>query len=155
MRRRVVATPEPATARRLAHPGLRRPKDPREISTVVPKTRGAIAPPPLASYLIFRTAERRLKLTTDRYYLSAGISGDEGNRESEATGFSGGRGPQERTATRNHVMKFRPLTAARFRARGAIDILFPAGQARHEVSDALGFARGEIVLLADIPGEIE
>ena len=107
------------------------------------------------SYLIFRAAERGLKLTTYPYYLSAGISGDKGNRESEATGFSGGRGQQERTATGNYVMKFRSLTAALFRARGAIDILFPAGQARHEVSHPPGFARGEIVLLADIPGEIE
>ena len=37
-RLRVVATPEPSTARLLAHPGLRLPARPREIANVVPKT---------------------------------------------------------------------------------------------------------------------
>jgi hypothetical protein len=36
-RRRVVATPEPATAQVLARLGLRRPKGPREIANGVPK----------------------------------------------------------------------------------------------------------------------
>jgi len=34
---RLVATPEPATARLLAHLGLRLPNGPREIANVVPK----------------------------------------------------------------------------------------------------------------------
>ena len=40
LRRRVVATPEPATAQVLAHLGLRLPKGPREIAKGVPKPGG-------------------------------------------------------------------------------------------------------------------